>query len=787
MPKCGPDCEDLGTCAAGGWATTTDASLAGVAIGSLRNTSECYSNGVCQAPSSSTGEPTCVCDAAYYFSSPSNRDQELCKQLVPSIAYLRHYTEPFTVSPDLLDLYVNVGAWALFTLEVKDEWEVVVATLLSTTPEADAMLFLRKEKLPTTTTDGSSSTSSTSSSVQYTDTASWMAGATTRKVVLSRAASTLSSGLYYIGVYNSPYGRAELGYQLIVNATASCSDTSASSSGSSGDDTDSYGICQNGGTCNALASDICSCSESFAGKFCSLGVTRLTLASAPSSTWTSYEAFNMTSNRTLGIGAWEYFSFDVLDTDARLAQVELLVANRLDIATPARPILLVRSPSESDFPSLSAGALQDFTGVQTRSSVQVVQVAIESAASSFDANHKHCYKLAVHNRATAGAVLHYTLRVTLYSSVAPAFLSATTCVTGSGSSSSSDNSSSYLGHGTCALVRGPDDSTAVLPSCTCAAGWTGLRCGSPMTFDPSQLWLALSSISLLCSSCSSAKFSLARGQVRVFRVPEPLRANVGLRLTVESVASDTTTSVVPNVYVSEMMPRSIFDFTYISSSSDSAAQSVDLSNGSLAGHFWVLVYSEYATSTSITTVSSSVDSSSNSTRSRRRRRRLTDSSSSSSSDAATFQLVATQYKLSDSSTSGELISDKSFVLETFSWLAHAPLGIAVLAFCSVSLCLVFSFCLWRVCYAPENQDALVARHFGFERKPKGRFSRAKMAATPAVSLAPIGSTVVVDSTDVSGEDVSPSTTHRDVEMGMMAPAEHVGERQRPTPRTRSRK
>jgi hypothetical protein len=715
----------------------------------------------------------CLCDAAYYFSNPSSRDQELCKQLVPSIAYLRHYTDPFTVSSDLLDLYVQVGAWALFTLEVKDEWEVVVATLVAATPEADAMLFVRKEKLPSTTTDTSSSSASASSSVQYTDTASWMAGATTRKVVLSRATSTLSSGLYYIGVYNSPYGRAELGYQLVVNATASCSSSSASSSGSSGGDSDSYGICENGGTCNALGSDICSCSESYAGKFCSFAVSRLTLASAPSSTWTSYQAFSMPSNRTLGIGAWEYFSFDVLDTDARLAQVELVIANRLDIATPARPLLLVRSPSDSDFPSLSTSALQDFAGVQTRSSVQVVQIAIESAACSFDASHKHCYKFAVHNRATAGTSLHYSLRVRIYSSVAPAFPSTSTCVTDSGSSSSADSSSSCLEHGTCALVQDPDESSAVLPSCTCAAGWTGLRCASPTTFDPSQLWVALGSISLLCSSCSSAGFSLSRGQVRVFRVPEPLRVNVALRLTVEPVASDTATSVVPNVYVSEMMPRSIFDFSYISSSSDSAAQSVDLPNGSLTGHFWVLVYSEYATSTSIATVSSSAADSGNRTRSRRQRRRLTDSSVSSAADTVTFQLVATQYKLSGSRGSDQLISDKSFVLETFSWLAHAPLGVAVLAFCSVSLSLVFSFCLWRVCHAPENQDVLVARHFGFDRKSPRRPSRANTAAATAVSLAPIGTAAVMDSIDASEE----GSVHRDVEMGMMAPAS-------PRPRTR---
>lgn len=676
----------------------------------------------------SQDEPTCTCDAAYYFSSPINRDQELCKELVPSVAYLRHYTEPFTVSSDLLDLYVDIGAWALFTLEVRDEWEVLVATLEAKTLEADAMLFVRKEKLPTTVVDSTSATAS--SSVQYTDTASWTAGEPTRKVVLSRASSTLSSGLYYVGVYNSPYGRASLGYSLVVNATGSCSG-STSSSGSSSSDTaeDPFGICENGGVCNALATDICTCPDMFAGKFCGLNVSRLSLASPPSSSWASYVSLN-TSNMTLGIGGWNYFSFDVEQTSARLAQIELVIANRLSIPTPARPLLLVRSPSDSDFPTLYSDALQDFAGVQGRSRSQVVPLAIESAACSFSANHKHCYKVAVHNRATAGAALVYALRVTLFSSLSAAYPSAAACVSSSSSSSSSAQDSTCLGRGTCALVQDPDDSTAVLPSCTCGAGWSGLRCGSPTSIAASQLWTALRSLSLLCSSCSSAPFSLSRGQVRVFRVPEPLRANVGLRLAVEPVGAS---AAVPSVYVSEFMPRSVSDFSYISTGAGAA---LELTSGSLSGHFWVVVYAELAPASAA--LSAGVG-------------RLLAAAD------ATFRLVAAPFPLPAASAASALLSERSFESETLRWLAHSPLGVASLAAAAVALALALCFCLWRVARAPEHRDELAARHFGL--KPR------------AVALAPLAAVVdAIADADADADAVDADVDAAAVEMGLMAPA-----------------
>jgi hypothetical protein len=155
------------------------------------------------------------------------------------------------------------------------------------------MLFVRRETLPKTSLTSSSS----SSSVQFTDVGGWASAASTRKIVLSRSTSTLSSGLYYVGVYNSEYARGSLGYRLTVNGAEDCEtstlvasfdsvvddiNVSGFSSGSQNvsvivEDED-LGVCSNGGVCSTQSSQLCTCADGHAGYYCSLQPTRATLS-----------------------------------------------------------------------------------------------------------------------------------------------------------------------------------------------------------------------------------------------------------------------------------------------------------------------------------------------------------------------------------------------------------------------------------------------------------------------------------------------------------------------------
>ncbi|EEY56025.1 uncharacterized protein PITG_08775 [Phytophthora infestans T30-4] len=245
-----------------------------------------------------------------------------------------------------------------------------------------------------------------------------------------------------------------------------------------------------------------------------------------------------------------------------------------------------------------------------------------------------------------------------------------------------------------------DDSLGVCLNggvCSTLSSESWVSCNSPRGFELTQLWSAMENVTMLCSSCN-ASFTLTRGQVMMFRVPEPLRVGVGLRLTLQS-AEKVTGGVTPSVYVSEVLPRSLYDFTYISLASDdpsTKSQAVDIPNSSFSGDFWVVVHTDYPSTNGTTqlTVASSTSA---------RRRRLRGN------DVSSFQLVAEQYETSDADSSSSLLTDQSFGRAIFSWVFRSPAGIAVFTFAVTLLVIALCFCVYRVARAPENQDKVLAR------------------------------------------------------------------------------
>ncbi|KAJ0409424.1 hypothetical protein P43SY_002314 [Pythium insidiosum] len=712
VPRCGPDCIDLGTCFSKrrleDAATTIERgvegtlglsvpssgtvenaaagpslSLASLGSNQLRNTSECYGNGVCVVPSGDQ-QPRCECDEPFRFANPTAA-QALCKELVPDVASIRYFTEPFQVRAEQKDDLLGAGAWALFTLSVVDAWEIAVVTLEVLNGEADAMLFVRKDKLPSVAAGTQSQ-----SFLQFTDTERWSSGAATRKIALNRAGSTLSSGLYYVGVYNSPYARGSLSYRLTVNATASCSS-----------DPQSFGVCENGAACSATSSPICACPTGYTGRFCDVKAQRTVLGpsvAAPASQ--SYLAFRSEATQVLAVGDWAYFSFDISDESARLVQIRLTIENDQTVATPVLPLLLVRGPSEDGFPSLATESHQDFAGVSRRAATQVVTLAVDTVCS-FAASSRDCYKVAVHNRDLSGSALRYRLEVEIFSTRSAVFASPSTC-------GATGDQLNCHGNGRCLMVADAAGG-ASYPTCRCTNGWTGLQCNSPRAFSLPQLWSAMKDVGQLCTVCST-DFSLPRGELRLFRVPESLRDGVGLRLRVRPAdGGQSVGGLVPNVYVSETVPRSMYDFTHISTTNttDSTVkeQTVELANGSFSGHFWVVVYSDSPSTAAVNVSASSLQSS------RRRLAASASSSSSASSPPVAFRLVVELYELPRDAETAKLLTQQSFAREVFNWLFHTPTGIVVFVFSLLFLVLMVCFCLWRLCHAPENQDKVTRRFF----------------------------------------------------------------------------
>eukprot|EP00644_Phytophthora_capsici_P002459 jgi/Phyca11/105744/e_gw1.11.531.1 len=382
------------------------------------------------------------------------------------------------------------------------------------------MLFVRRDTIPKLSTGSSSA-------VQYADASGWAAGGLTRKLVLSRSTSTLSSGLYYVGVHNSAYARGSLGFRLTVNVAKDCK------------------------------------------------------------TPTLVAAFNK---------------------------------------------ILVKSKGEA-------------------------------------------------TNATAGG---------------------------------NDSVSVCLNSGEC--------------TCQCEAGWSGLSCNSPVGFELTQLWSAMENVSLLCSTCA-VNFTLTRGQVLMFRVPEPLREGVGLRLTLEPLYQPSG-GVTPSVYVSEVLPRSVYDFTYISVTNDSSkSQVVEVSKSSFSGDFWVVVHTDYLSTSSTSRITVAPATSA--------RRRL-------GNDVSTFQLVAEQYERLDSDLESSLLTDQSFAHGVFTWVFRSTPGLAVFSFAVVLLTLALCLCVYRTACAPENRDNVLARLYP---KHHGRRDLSTPRSAPRIT----SGAVVMDIQDPPGQ------------------------------------
>ena len=146
--------------------------------------------------------------------------------------------------------------------------------------------------------------------------------------------------------------------------------------------------------------------------------------------------------------------------------------------------MLVRDPDQDGMPQLDRDALSDFVSMKNRSMSQSALVILQTACFG-----PQCYKVGVHNRVYAGDIGIYRIYVHLYTSLSYAF----PIMDCSGSSVSAEIANEVNCHGNGKCVQ-----TASGPSCHCFAGWSGVECNSPSSFELQQLIFATRNITLLC-------------------------------------------------------------------------------------------------------------------------------------------------------------------------------------------------------------------------------------------------------------------------------------------------
>ncbi|KAF0685193.1 Aste57867_22895 [Aphanomyces stellatus] len=622
-PRCRPDCIDFGTC---NDPTKTATLGATIASSGLRNSTDCYGNGVCQVQLvNGIEQPTCVCDDAFFYHSPTDA-QSMCKVPIPSINYIQHFGAPFTVHGNTLDLQVPVGAWAVYTLDIQPSWQYLYVELTEMSSGSDPLVLVRKTKLPSLDVLNPNP-------YQSVDADAWTTADSKQRILLSRAGSTLSDGLLYIGVYNTRYARSNLAYDLVVEANATC-DTSTSS------------VCRGAAGCNVNVPTLCQCSPNALGLFCDLEDiphASVTMAASPL----------VVSSIVVREGEWEYLTFDVPDPQVQYLQLELTTR----IPDPdIQSLLLARGPQDPGFPSLDLSSEFDFNALSTHNGTQVVVLPVTTACTGAT-----CFKVAIHNKLYSGNVLQATLTVRGLASIAAAFPVSDCSATGQG-----DNENCN-GRGTCVQVGGQ-------PSCKCKNGWSGLSCNAPQSFAISELWFAAANITLLCSVCQ-ASFTLANGLVTMYALPQSMQPNTGLEVRVSAHAEAVLVS--PNIYVSEVLPRSIYDFSMISFA-DASDQVVRLTSRPLEGHFWVAIYSEAPLSKNANTT-----------------------------DYTTFKISSRVIPLAVATADKTLITQSSFFGSVFTWLTSAPSGIALFSVLLIFFALILFYFVWRTFRAPDNQDSAI--------------------------------------------------------------------------------
>ncbi|OQR94716.1 leishmanolysin-like peptidase [Achlya hypogyna] len=612
LPQCRPDCVDYNDCSVPGSSTPKGGRATG-----LRNTTDCYGNGVCTVVTTNgVAQPTCVCDPAYTYANPTDA-QSLCKVPIPSIAYVHNFNSSFVVFAETVDQQVGIGLWALYTVVVQPNWSYLYIELDASSAASDALLLVRKNTLPSLDV-------TRPYPVQAANAGAWAARADRQRVLLTRAASTLSDGLLYIGVYNTDYARAPLAYGLTVQANASCVNAS--------------NVCAATATCSVQLATMCACDAGFSGTFCDLGpIPHRRL-------WLNQSATNLSV--VLAPGDWTYVTFDVPDPD--VAYVRVVLAGIDD----ALPVMLVREPLETGLPALQLPATYDFDGMVAGRDVQSVLVPVTTACTG-----STCFKVAVHNKAFAADVLQASLTLTPVAASTPVF-AVTSCA-----SAGAGDLENCGGRGTCI-------ETATGPQCLCKNGWHGLRCESPSAIDMATLWYATANISMLCSVCNET-FALPNAAAKLFMVPQSMQPGTGLELRVSSL--DDSSGASPNVFVAEVPPRSIYDFSLLSFT-NGTDEVVQLVNEPLSGHFWVLVYSHMPISVT------------------------------SNDTTAQFAIAASVIAANGTSAAPVSVTDSGFLPSVVQWLTTTPLGIVVLTLLSIFLTLIVGFFVYRIFRAPDNQD-----------------------------------------------------------------------------------
>lgn len=186
----------------------------------------------------------------------------------------------------------------------------------------------------------------------------------------------------------------------------------------------------------------------------------------------------------------------------------------------------------------------------------------------------------------------------------------------------------------------------------------------------------------LCGSCTHTTPVMPQGSIKLFRFDQPAQLDMALKIKVTSLGGGD-----PDVFVSDELPRSLFDFTRIGAT-EGLAEEVLLTQKSDSGVYWVAVRSsagDIATVLPSTTPLTPLG-----------RRRL------SGSITGQYEVRADTVQVQiESATS---ITDQKFAGELSNWLTTTDKGLGTLVACSVIMVCLCGGCVFRMCCSADLTD-----------------------------------------------------------------------------------
>jgi hypothetical protein len=526
------DCGRHGECTQGRCECTEGTNWGGPLCRDMSCPANCWwPHGDCEIDAA-TDNPLCNCHSPWAGDECSNLDPALAARtrVVP-------YDADFTPSGGTITDMVDLRNWTVASIEVGVSARVprvLVASMeIPASDESDPILVVQQGDLPNW---GSLTEQS------HVDSDGWNQRKRTRRVIVD-VAHGLRNGSWWVGVTNSAYARGPLPLSLSITQATNCPDE--------------VNACSGHGTCRVTFSDtveLCTCDEGWWGDDCSRQL--LPIGNAP------------IEGDVLEAGQWAYYYHQVNASSELKITLERTgsPASRLIVMLSKQPSV-DPNPSARSHPWMlgdSDAVYFDFSAWESNSATHTIFLQEPDLRNGF-------YYVSVYNAIYAHAPSAYRLTVTKSTDKTPVW-----CET-----ASSERAGACNYHGYC-------DLDAARPECLCDSAWVGPTCNTPRLGPLQKLQEAAQDITSLCNMCEY-DVNMTAGSFKLYKIPQPLQAALVLTVTSANETTRNATSGVPDLYVSEQLPRSAFDFVYIGAV-DGSNEELTISKPSDTGRYYMALY-----------------------------------------------------------------------------------------------------------------------------------------------------------------------------------------------------